>query len=220
MENPEVTVNTSELENPVLPSIYELNDFGTNIKKIQDTALKVVKLQETAKERGELTDSEETLYKESMDILSQSAQNLAHLQEELHPLDFEGREGLSSWLDRRLTKDKNKKKDEDKRKKEEEKKKKEEEEKKKKEEEEKKKKDEEEKKKKEEEKKKKAEEKRKEEEKKEEEKRKEEEMEKEGEKEEGEDDDAIEINLPREDASVAEAKPVGLAVAGKEILFV
>lgn len=226
VENTNITVNTSELENPVLPSIYELSDLGSNIRKIQDTALTVVKLQEKAKEKGALNEAEEALYKQSMVILNRTAQNLANLQNEMHPLDLESREGLSSWFERKSSssKDKNKKKEEDKRKKEEEKRKKEEEEKKKKEEEkrkkdeEKKKKEEQEKKKKDEEKKKKEEEnkrleeemeKKKQEEEKERE--KEEEKEKEGEKEE---DDGVEITPPDEDASVAEAKPVGLAVAG------
>lgn len=205
-----MTVNASELENPVLPSIYELNDFGSNLKKIQDSALKVVKLQELAKKRGELTTSEEAQHRENIDILNQSAQNLAYLQEELQPFETEGREGLSTWFERKASASKDKKKKEDERKKkEEEKKKKEEEEKKKKEEE---------KKKKEEEKRRKEDEKRKEEEKEksklEEEKRKEEEKENEEQKGEITEDEAVEINLPQEDASVAEAKPVGLAVAG------
>lgn len=239
IDTPAISVNTSELENPVLPSIYELSDFGSNIKKIQDSALKVVKLQEMAKKKGELSESEEALHKENLEILNQSAQNLAELQEELHPFDFEGREGLSSWFERKGSKDK-KKKEEEKKRKEEEKKRKEEEERKRKEEE-KKKKEEEKRKKEEYEKKKKEEEeekrrkeeyekKKKEEEEerkrkeneerkqeetdkgKEEEKRKEQENEKEVEA--VIDEDAVEVNLPQEDASVAEAKPVGLAVAG------
>lgn len=188
----------------MLPSIYELNDFGSNIKKIQDTAQKVVQLQERAKERGALSAPEEAQYKENMEILSMSAQNLASLQDEMPLFDLEGREGLSSWFERKASSSKDKKQKENE-------KKKREEEKKRKEEEERKRKEEEKRKQEEEEKKKKEEEKRKEEEEKE--------KEKESEKEEGDDDDAVEINLPQEDASVAEAKPIGLAVAGKRKIY-
>ncbi|XP_018577234.1 protein MNN4 [Anoplophora glabripennis] len=206
-ENLEETINTAELENPPLPSKYELDEFGNYVRSIQSTALKVIKLQEAAKRNGKLSEEEEVIYKESMDSLNQSAKNLAKLQEETNPLDFEGREGLSAWFERRQTnkkdKDKNKRKeDEDKKKKEEDKKRKEEEDKKKAEENRKK-----------EEQKIKEEERKKEEEKNKEDNRKKEEEKQE--EEEDDDDDSITINLPPEDASVAEAKPVGLAVAGE-----
>lgn len=206
-ENLEETINTAELENPPLPSKYELDEFGNYIKNIQTTALKVIKLQEAAKRNGKLSEAEEVIYKESMDSLNQSARNLARLQEETNPLDFEGREGLSAWFERKQSnkkdKDKNKRKeDEDRKKKEEEKKRKEEE---KKKAEENKRKEEE---------RKKQEERRKEEERKKAENQKREEEKHKEEEDEDDDDDSITINLPPEDASVAEAKPVGLAVAG------
>ncbi|KAJ8956864.1 hypothetical protein NQ318_014279, partial [Aromia moschata] len=208
-ENTEEVIDAAELENPPLPSKYELEEFGNYIKNIQDTALKIVKLQEIAKSKGKLSESEEAKYKQHMESLNKSAQSLAEMQEESNPLDFESREGLGAWFERRAAssnkKDKNKKKEEeDKKRKEEERKRKEEESKKKKDEEEKRKKEEEKKKKEEEDKKRKEEE----------EKRKEEEKEEEIDEEE-EDNDSITINLPPEDASVAEAKPVGLAVAGE-----
>lgn len=207
-ENLEETINTAELENPPLPSKYELDEFGNYIKNIQTTALKVIKLQEAAKRNGKLSEAEEVIYKESMDSLNQSARNLARLQEETNPLDFEGREGLSAWFERKQSnkkdKDKNKRKeDEDRKKKEEERKRKEEEEKKKAEENKRK-----------EEERKKQEERRKEEERKKAENQKREEEKHKEEEDEDDDDDSITINLPPEDASVAEAKPVGLAVAG------
>lgn len=107
-------------------------------------------------------------------------------------LEHESREGLSAWFSRKKqNKEKKDKKDEKKKKEEEERKQKEEEERKKQEE---------------------AENKRKEEEK-----NKEKEKE-EIKEEESEDDDSVAINLPPDDAAVAEAKPVGLAIAGRSAL--
>ncbi|VEN64565.1 unnamed protein product [Callosobruchus maculatus] len=229
----EDTIDVTELENPPLPTKYERNesdDFSRNVKTIQTNAHKIVKLQEVAKAKGNLTEKEESLYKENMDSLSKAAEELAKIQEESYPIDLEGREALSAWFERKANnkKEKDKKKDDDKKKKEDEdKKKKEEEDRKRKEEEAKKKKEEEERHRKEEEKKRKEQEgkKRQEEEKRrkeEEERRKEEERKKEEEKRKGEreeesddDEDGVAVNLPPDDASVAEAKPVGLAVAGK-----
>nr|CAI5844749.1 unnamed protein product [Callosobruchus analis] len=222
----EDTIDVTELENPPLPTKYERNesdDFSRNVKTIQTNAHKIVKLQEIAKTKGNLTENQENLYKENMDSLSKAAEELAKIQEESYPIDLEGREALSAWFERKANnkKEKDKKKDEDKRKKEDEdKKKKDEEDRKRKEEEVKKKKEEEERHKKEEEKKRKEQEekKRQEEEKrrKEEEERKKEEEKRKGEREEESDDDedGVAVNLPPDDASVAEAKPVGLAVAG------
>lgn len=192
-ESKEDTLGSSEhehIEMPPLPSKHEL-DFGDSIKNIQSTALKIIRLQEIAKQNGKLTKTQEIIYKENMDTLSRAAQNLAIIQEKSNPLEIENREGLSAWFERKSTSSKDKKKkEEEKKKKEDENKKKELEEKKKKEEEEKR--------------------------KKEEDKRKEEENKKEPEEEAEEgDDDTIAINLPPQDASVAEAKPIGLAVAGK-----
>ncbi|KAJ8930696.1 hypothetical protein NQ314_016461, partial [Rhamnusium bicolor] len=171
-ENPEEVVNAADLENPPLPSKYESDEFVNNLRNIQNTALKVIKLQEVAKKNGGLSESEGAIYKENMDALSQSAKNLAKIQEDSNPFDFESREGLSAWFERKAARGRGEKKE-----KEEEEKKKLEEENKRKEEEE---------------------------------KRKEEEKE-----EEIDDEDSIAINLPPADASVAEAKPVGLAIAGE-----
>ncbi|KAF7267453.1 hypothetical protein GWI33_019319 [Rhynchophorus ferrugineus] len=192
-EQTEIEIDPLELENPPLPSKFDIDLFEgyEYIKNIQKNAGEIVKLQEKAKRNGELTESEETKYNEHMSIINSYVQKLAEAQENSNS-GFENREGLSSWFDRQ--RENTKKKTEEKRKAE---KKKEEEDKKRKEEEENKKKEEE--------------IKRKKEELKEQEKEKEKEK---VEEEEEEDNDAVAINLPPDDASVAEAKPIGLAVAG------
>ncbi|XP_063903109.1 golgin subfamily A member 6-like protein 7 isoform X2 [Zophobas morio] len=202
----EEVINTAELENPPLPSKQDL-DFGSNIRKIHRTAINIIKLQEIAKKNGKLNTDEESLYQQNMDELNSSAKNLAQLQEQEDKFSFENREGVNEWFERK----KSNKKDKDKKKKEEEEKKKEEERKKEEEEERRK---EEEKKKEEQNKAEEEERRKKEEEKNKNEKPKEEEEEEEGEDEDN-DNDGIAIGLPPDDASVAEAKPVGLAVAGE-----
>ncbi|CAH1980116.1 unnamed protein product [Acanthoscelides obtectus] len=214
-------IDVTELEYPPLPTKYERNDsddFSRNIKNIQNNAHKIVKLQEIAKEKGNLTENEKSLYKENMESLSKAAEELAKIQEQSYPIDLEGREALSAWFERKANnkkdkEDKKKKEDEDKRKKDEEdRKKKDEEVKRKKEEEERHRKEEEKKRKEQEERKRQEEEKKRKEE---EERRKEEEKRKaEREEESDDEEDSVAVNLPPDDASVAEAKPVGLAVAG------
>ncbi|KAG5873732.1 hypothetical protein JTB14_021695 [Gonioctena quinquepunctata] len=191
IENQENELDISELENPFLPSKFEFDEFGTNIRKIQNTASNLIKLQEIAKRKGSLSEFQETQYKEGMETLSQTALKLANMQEQSSPSVVENREGLSTWFEKKSSnKNKDKKKEEeDTKKKEAEKKRKEEQQ-------------------------KREEEKKKQE--KEEEKREQENKRKEEEEESGQgDDDTIEIDLPEDDASVAEAKPVGLAIAGE-----
>lgn len=168
----EEAINASELENPPLPS--KLDEFGNNIKNIHSTALKIIALQEKVKKNGRLSESEEAIYKKNMDSLSMSAQNLAMIQEQAAaPFEFENREGLSAWLDRKkITSSGSKKKEEEDKNKEDQKRK-------------------------------------------EEEDKKKQEQEGGGEEAVNEPDDSVSINLPPEDASVAEAKPVGLAIAGE-----
>ncbi|XP_066138702.1 golgin subfamily A member 6-like protein 7 isoform X4 [Euwallacea fornicatus] len=173
LEQTEVEIDPTELENPPLPSSYDTEHYEGEI----------VKLQELAKARGGLTPAEESMYQQHMMSINQSAKKLAEFQDNT-ALTLENRQGLTQWFDRKRdnTKDKNKKKEEEKkRKKEEEKRKTEEEIKKKKQEKE--------------------------------------NQKEEGKVEEGEGEDqgsdAVAINLPPDDASVAEAKPVGLAVAGE-----
>lgn len=168
---PEESINTSELENPPLPSKQD-RDFSSDIRNIHKTALDIIKLQDTAKKNGHLSPEQEKAYRKNMDSLNSSAKNLAELQQEEDEFSFENREGLSEWFERKKTiqKEKDKKKEEEENKK-----------------------------------------------KPEGEKNKEEEKEKE--EEESEDSDGVAIGLPPEDASVAEAKPVGLAVAGKNVFF-
>lgn len=149
------TTQITEIEYPPLPSKTEQN-FSTNLKSIHRNALNVIKLQEQQKSQGHLTETEEQIYKESVDSLHESSDNLARLQDNDEDYDSDSGGTLSSWFERKKTNklDKNKNKNSEK---------------------------------------------------------------KEGEKEEEEGDDGedgIEINLPPEDASVAEAKPVGLAIAG------
>lgn len=199
------TSHPSELEMPQLPHRPSNTDYGTNIRKIHQTALNIIRLQEQAKEQKQIDDTE---YRENLDSLNIAAENLAKIQDrdEDDLFGLNTGVGLSPWFERK----KSNKKDKDKRKEEERRKKEEEERKRKDEEEEKKRKEEEEetKRKEEEEKKKKEEEEKR---KKEQEKEKEEEEE---EEEEDRDNESVAVNLPPEDASVAEAKPVGLAIAG------
>ncbi|CAG9859642.1 unnamed protein product [Phyllotreta striolata] len=193
-------VNPIEWENPPLPTKFDTEDFSDNLRKVQGLAAKIIKLQEKLKETGRLTSSEEAAYKENMETLSESAQKLAESQDVGGSI--ENREGISAWLENRKTttsKTKPKKKDGDDQKKkvEEDKKRKAQEEQKKREEE-----------------KRKQEEMESQKKKAEKEKENEEENHK-GEKEEQEgDSETIGIELPAEDASVAEAKPIGLSVAG------
>ncbi|CAH1117928.1 unnamed protein product [Phaedon cochleariae] len=210
LEPPENAIDPSELENPSLPSKEERDDFGSSLRKIQKNTKKVVELQEIVEKNGKLTPEQDTLYKKTMEELTQAVENLKLLQEETNPPELENREGLSAWFERK-TSNKNKA---NKKKEEEEKKKKEEEEKKKKEEVKRKEQQEQDKRREEEEKKRREEEEKK---KLEEIKRKQEgEKPEEGEiEEEGDSDDTVGVNLPPADASVAEAKPVGLAVAGE-----
>lgn len=211
------------VENPVLPVRRE-SDYGQNIKNIHRSALNIIRLQEAAKNKG-LNQEEEAAYKEYMDSLNQSAHNLAKIYEgDEDGSDAHTRAGLSGWFARKKPttppKKENKDKDKDKdKKKEEENKKKQvqtsQEEMKKKEEEAKKKAAEEAKKKAEEAKKKAdADAKRKAEEeakkKLEEENKKKQEQEQQQQQQVEEDEETPQ----QPETSVAEAKPVGLAVAG------
>ncbi|XP_066256902.1 GTPase activating protein homolog 4-like isoform X3 [Euwallacea similis] len=174
LEQTEIEIDPTELENPPLPSSYDTEHYEGEI----------VKLQELAKAKGGLTPAEESMYQQHMKSINQSAKKLAEFQDNT-ALTLENRQGLTQWFERKResTKDKNKKKEEEKkRKKEEEKKKMEEDMKKKKQEKE---------------------------------NQKEEEEKVEEEADEDQVNDAVAINLPPDDASVAEAKPVGLAVAGE-----
>lgn len=208
--NFENNINPTELENPPLPTKFDTEDFSDNLRRIQGLAVRIIKLQEVLKETGKLTSSEEVAYKENLETLSQSAQKLANIQEGSNPISIENREGLSAWIENRKSspgKTKTKKKEgEDQKKKEDDKKRKAEEQKKKDEE-------------------KRKEENRKQEELEEQKKKVEKQTENEekeennqGEKEEQEGDSET-IDLPPEDASVAEAKPIGLAVAGRYSIF-
>lgn len=162
----EPTTPITDVEYPPLPSKPE-NDYRTNLKSIHQNALNIIKLQEQQKTQGQLTETEQAVFKESVDSLNEASDNLARLQE--HDDDDDGDDDysddsggtLSAWFERK----KNNKLNKDK--------------------------------------------------------KKEGEQKKEGEeKEEDEDgEDGIAINLPPEDASVAEAKPVGLAIAGECLLI-
>lgn len=171
------------------PLPSKFGDYDKHLKNIHQTALKIIKLQEQAKKQGELNENQQAAYEANMDALNASAKNLAQIDDETDD-DEDILESRETGLSSWLQRRKpNKTKD---------KVKDEEAEKKKKEEEKKKKEQEEEKKRKEEEKKK---------------------LEA-HEYEEGDDgNEGVAINLPSEDASVAEAKPVGLAVAGKFYIF-
>ncbi|XP_050309977.1 uncharacterized protein LOC126745964 [Anthonomus grandis grandis] len=186
----EIEINPLDLENPPLPSKFDTEyyeGYDEYIRNIRNKAGKIIQLQEIAKRNGNLDEQQEIMYQEYMASINQSAKKLAEAQENAG-LGFENREGLSQWFERKSNNqsNKNKKKEDEKQKK-----KKEEDEKRKKQEEE-------------ERKKKKQEE----------EKKKQEEEENEGGEEVG-GDDGVAINLPPPEASVAEAKPVGLAVAGE-----
>ncbi|XP_044750485.1 101 kDa malaria antigen-like [Coccinella septempunctata] len=185
-------INPAELEYPQLPSKFE-KKFDDHVRLINMKALNILSLQDKAKKKGQLTKEEQLFYQENMDEISEAAEQLTKIQEKSDP-DFENREGLSAWFEKknklqaqkRVNKttevktesnnnEKNKEQEtskwwnkvgEDSKKEEQEKK----------------------------------------------EKEKEEEK---GEKEEENGDDTVEINLPPDNASVAEAMPVGLAVAGE-----
>lgn len=185
----------NEFEMPPLPNRQEL-DYAYNLRNLHKTAVNIIRIQEDAKKKGgELGRTEEAEYRENLDSLNASAQNLTELYGEDEEVVAGFKDvGLSAWFDRK----KQVKKDKDKKKEEEDKRKQEIEE--------------EERKKAEEEEKRKEDEKRKEEEEKKEEEKKEQEKE----KEQGEDaEDGVAINLPPPEASVAEARPVGLAIAGR-----
>lgn len=163
-QDEEPTTQIAEVEYPPLPSKAEGDkDYGVNLKNLHQNALNIIKLQEQQKTQGGLTEAQEDMYKESVDSLHESSDNLARLQEDDEDYDNDGGGTLSAWFERKknnkLNKNNNKEVSE----------------------------------------------------KKEGNKNKEE-----GQREEDEDDgeDGIAINLPPEDASVAEAKPVGLAIAG------
>lgn len=181
------TVHPTELEMPQLPHRPSTN-YGLNLKNIHEAALNILKLQEAVRKQGHLDDSEEAEYRESLESLQSSADNLSRFQqsedEDDEDFNFSDNGSLKPWFERKKTMKKEKDK-----KKEEERKKKEEERKKTEEEELKR--------------------------KKEEQKKEEEEEKKKPEKEEEIDEsESVDINLPPEDAAVAEAKPVGLAIAG------
>lgn len=156
----ETTTQITEVEYPPLPS----KDYNTNLKNIHQNALNIMKLQEQQNSQGQLTETEQEIYKESVDSLHESSDNLARLQD--HDDDYEDDSGgtLSSWFERKKNNKLNKDKDKNSEKKEGNNGNKENGQK---------------------------------------------------EEEEGDGEDGIEINLPPEDASVAEAKPVGLAIAGE-----
>lgn len=166
----ETTTQLIEIEYPQLPTKH---DYSANLKNIHQNALNIIKLQEQQKTQGSLTETEQQIFKESVDSLHESSDNLARLQE--HDDDYEDDSGgtLESWFERKKNNKVNK------------------------------------------------------------EQNKNSEKNKEGngnssnnnnnkesgqkEEEEGDGEDGIAINLPPEDASVAEAKPVGLAIAGENI---
>ncbi|KAF5273643.1 hypothetical protein FQR65_LT04643 [Abscondita terminalis] len=194
------TLKVTELSNgTVTMEIIKTETQTEPTTEIQPSDLEMPQLPQRPT-RGEIDDEEESEYRENLESLHLSAEKLAEIHNrDDEEFNFSENTDLTEWLARKKSNKKdNKKKEEEKKKKEEEKRKEEEEEKRKEEEEEK---------------RKKEEEKRKQE--KEEEEKRKQEKEKEGETEEisGNDEEVV-INLPPEDASVAEAKPVGLAVAG------
>jgi len=216
--NQELSIpDVEHVEHPELPNRNDRNsrrninqspktNYERNLSAIQNSALNILNLQETAKRAGgRLSSDEEETYKRYMQTISDSADSITQIfSKDLQDDNVHNRaaEGLSAWFARKKNSSSSAKKKE-----EEEKRKKEEEAKRKKEEEERKKKKEEEdrKRKKEEEDKKKKEE---------EDRKKKEEEEKKKIENENEDDDTIAVDLPSDEASVAEAKPIGLAVAG------
>lgn len=178
-----------DVEYPPLPSRY--GEYDKHLRNIHQTALKIVQLQEQSKRQGLLSEDDKEQYQKNLDSLNLSAKNLVSLQDSAEDEDvIEGREtGLSSWFENKNTKkNKNKtdiKKEEDRKKIEEAKKK-------------------------EELNKKKIIDNMK----KEEEIKNESEEENKEETENTDNEETVAINLPDAEAAVAEAKPVGLAVAG------
>lgn len=215
----------SEVENPPLPSKHE-HPFDDSLKNVHSFARKILQLQESAKE-GKLSRDEEFEYHESIDKLGESADELSRFQEGAFGGDEEDSSeerstGLSEWFDnkRKIKKEKeNKKKkkepededdeDEIKTKKEKERERQKEREK-----------EYERLKEEEREKEEKEREKEEQEEKEKKEKEKEEKKKEENKKETSKDDDeTVAVSGPPDEASVAEAKPVGLAIAGNILPF-
>ncbi|KAL3281229.1 hypothetical protein HHI36_004443 [Cryptolaemus montrouzieri] len=184
----EEQINPTDLEYPPLPSKYE-KKFTDHVKTINNNALNILSLEEILKRRGKLTEKEKLTYQENMDRINEAANELTKLQKQNanEDFEFENREGLSAWFEKKnkikLEKEANKAKEANKTNEVEN-----------------------------------NTEKQgkwwnksvpeKEKEKEEKEKEKEEE-------ENGGGNDTVEVNLPPDDASVAEANPVGLAVAGE-----
>lgn len=201
--NKEEEINPAELEYPQLPSKFE-KKFDDHVRLINNNALNILSLQDKAKHKGQLSRDEQNFFQTNLDEISEAAKELTSIQESKQGSEIQNREGLSAWFEKKnkiqaekrinKTNESNKVNNSIEAKKELENSKwwnktgedskKEDHEKKKKE--------------------------------KEEEKEKEKEKEEEKEEENGEEggNDTVEINLPPDDASVAEAMPVGLAIAG------
>ncbi|KAK9879769.1 hypothetical protein WA026_006834 [Henosepilachna vigintioctopunctata] len=101
-ENYTEEINPMDLEYPALPSKYD-KKFSNYLKTINNNALNILSLQENLKTRGKLSDEEKQLYQENMNKISQATDELTILQEDdpNSNVEFENREGLGAWFERK-----------------------------------------------------------------------------------------------------------------------